>query len=203
MHFFGQVSTSKNQQATDKDKNNQIFNQLDLKEQERYGRCNKCKISEKHIKHIVNRVIGHDVHINKTMLKVIGGIAKCYVGQLVEEAKEIQLKEDYRLREISGLNEKLRKKRERKLKRKLKEEEDAIKKEGVKEEIKDKENEEKDEKDSLDSIPDIVNEVKEGEDFEEILKKTIYFEDAIKPEHLKLAREKYEKKRKKFQMKFL
>jgi len=68
----------------------------------------EARIPEKRIKQIVTRVLGADVHINKTMLKVIGGIAKLWVADIVEEAKLIQVKEENEFRENLGLNDRIR-----------------------------------------------------------------------------------------------
>jgi hypothetical protein len=94
--------------ATDRRKKNEIYNQLNEYEKDRFTRLDKAKIPEKHVKKIVTRVLGTDVHINKTMLKIIGGIAKVYVGELIEEAKLAQVKEEYEVRETLGLNDRFK-----------------------------------------------------------------------------------------------
>ena len=38
------------------------------------------------------------MHINKTLLKIISGIAKVWVGEIVEDAKEWQVKESLQLK---------------------------------------------------------------------------------------------------------
>ena len=90
------------------------------------------------------------------MLKVIGGIAKVWLGEIIEGAKEIQVKEDYRKRELIGLNEKLMKKRDFKAEEKERERENDIDVNEGRQEKKDvdKEGEERENIDEEDEVQD-------------------------------------------------
>ncbi|CAI2378374.1 unnamed protein product [Moneuplotes crassus] len=219
---FDLMPTQSRVNIMDKDKKHEIYNQVNNEEKDRYEKCDKCKISEKHIKQIVNRVIGVDIHINKNMLKVIGGIAKVWVAQIVEEAKDIQVKEDYRNRELIGLNKMFKSKRQKisendesdielndKSNDKNNEKPSPVKEIKPEKEEKPKNTEEKKEgkqkdgKNKDDKIPELKDTTREGENFEDVLKETLYFEEPLQPRHLKEARERYEQKRKDFNMRIL
>lgn len=211
--------------ATDRRKKNEIYNQLNEYEKDRFTRLDKAKIPEKHIKRIVNRVLGTDVHINKTMLKIIGGIAKVYVGELVEEAKIAQVTEEYEIREKLGLNERFKSNNnqnddedndedndddievdsdsrtpDKQTKKDCKDGSDN------KQSSKDQINSDKESPDKSLSSPDkeetkqvkseLIRDPNRPEETEDdILKSTLHNDVPLMPRHLRIARDEYEKKR--------
>jgi hypothetical protein len=170
--------------VTDRKKKNEIYNQLDEVEKERFSRLDKVKIPEKRVKQIVTRVLGADVHINKTMLKVIGGIAKVWVGEIVEEAKLAQVREEHEIRQKLGLDKK-----------------DDIKVEQKDQpEDKDEDKESKDDPESEKEEEEVEAKIKieqsETEDKDLVLMQTLHSDMPLMPYHLRMARDEYERKRK-------
>lgn len=174
---------------------------MDDAEKERFSRLDKAKIPEKRVKQIVTRVLGADVHINKTMLRIIGGIAKVWVGEIVEEAKLLQVKEEYEIRESLGLN-----------KYPTKVEEDiTLGPENPESEPKVKETPQEPSSQEMQGEED-VKEADNKEDEEDMASdeekldpriiemQTLHNDRPLQPYHLRLARENYEKKRLKAKM---
>mmetsp|Transcript_20156 Transcript_20156/g.23328 ORF Transcript_20156/g.23328 Transcript_20156/m.23328 type:complete len:143 (-) Transcript_20156:50-478(-) len=139
------------------------------------------------------------------MCKIIAGLAKVWVSEIIEEAKLLQLQDEYKIRTHLGLN--------------------SLSENAAQKDISaDSENSDNDGQ----SVPvaagpaheltkvetgdanDIAendeqpNKNNEGEQLasqEEILKQTLFFESPLTPYYLKQARDEYERKRRKFNMK--
>lgn len=123
------------------------------------------------------------------MLQIIGGIAKVWVGEIVEEAKLAQVEEEHKYMQALGMlkNQK----------------EDDI---NVSEEPEDKEKEKpKEGKENMaEKFSRIVGKsmkLDEDEDDDIVLKETLFKEVPLMPYHLKMARDEYERKRRESKMK--
>lgn len=188
---------------TDRKKKSEIYGQLDQVEVDRCNLVDKVKLPEKKIKQIVSRVLGREVPMNKTMLKVIGGIAKVWVGEIVEEAKLIQVREEYEAREALGLNNRY------KSLSTLKPVEEDIE---VSDPPKDPKEESKDSKEEPKEPKQEPSEIEEKKSessslpkpkevlSDDVLRQTLHSYTPLLPSHLRQARSEYERKREKLKM---
>jgi len=77
----------------DKDRINQVYNQMSEVQRERFETFRQSNFDEKRMKKVLQLVMGASSKMQKNILAVLKSVSKIYVGQLVEEAKLIQLEE--------------------------------------------------------------------------------------------------------------
>ena len=78
------------QKFTDKARINQVYQAMNDQEQERFEMFRQSNFNDKQMKKILSMIPGTG-KINPKVSAIIRSIAKIYVGQLVEEAKIIQI----------------------------------------------------------------------------------------------------------------
>ena len=77
----------------DKERINLVYSLMNDAQRERFETFRQSNFDEKRMKKVLQLVLGPASKMQKNILAVIKSVAKVYVGQLVEEAKLVQLEE--------------------------------------------------------------------------------------------------------------